>query len=178
MCKFAVWRSVLAVAFLASGMLVFMSGVRAEDAYATLIGTWKCTSDAGSVIAQTNTLTKDGEWLSMRVDWTNPRQAGSGYFQNFFFRSREGSWNTSSYGSNGWAWAGRSPGWKNGHLVFDGIESTNVGAIITRETLTLRGDGKIEYLWEMRSNGFYETTSNAICSRNSAPLKTAKSPEA
>ncbi len=106
----------------ACGVIGTLSIARANDTYAAPLGAWTCTSDAGSNIQQVNTLIDDGKWLSMRVDWTNPRVIAPGYFQNYFFSSpKDGSWNTTSYGSNGWSWAGRSSGWKKDQLAFDGI---------------------------------------------------------
>jgi hypothetical protein len=160
-------ESLISVLIIACSLLFAFRPARADDAYQQLLGTWTCTSDAGSLVQQTYALSDDGKWLEMRAKWNNDRARAAGYFQNYFIHdASSGAWNTVSYGSNGWAWAGRSTGLKNNQLVFDGIEETNAGAIITRETLTLRQDGKVEHLWEMRNNGVYQRTSHAICSRD------------
>ncbi len=86
---YAFLRGVFLFAFAVSAILFTASVVRADDTYASLLGNWTCTSDAGSRITQANALTRDGQWLSMRVDWSNPRQVEPGYFQNFFFHSTD-----------------------------------------------------------------------------------------
>jgi hypothetical protein len=163
-------RFVSAVAFALAALLLSTTGAQADDTYAPLIGNWTCSSDLGSVVTQTYTLSSDGRWLHMLASWNNTKYNSAGYFDNNFYRDAKGWWNTESHGANGWSWAGRSDGWKNDALVFDGVEETATGPFITRETLTRSSDGKLEHKWEMKNGeGAYVVTSRAMCTKDPAP---------
>ena len=162
-------RIILALIILMLTSTISFATARADDTYAGLVGKWTCTSDLGSIVNQTYSLTDDGVWLRMLTSWNNPEHRTAGYFDNYFYRNpANGWWNTTSHGANGWSWAGRSSGWKNDALVFDGIQETFTGPVITRETITRSGDGKLQHLWEAKlgANGTYVVTSRSMCERN------------
>ncbi len=158
-------KTFFSIVALAVALAPTAAGAQAFPEYGSMLGTWNCTSTAGSSITYTFKMTDDGGWLSLHSAWNNPAGSGlSGFFQNYLRRSRDGSWIALSYGSNGWTFQGRSAGWSAGALVLTGVQQTNRGDYRTRETFTMVS-GKLQHRWEAFADDAWRTTSDTTCRR-------------
>jgi hypothetical protein len=159
-------KTLLSIVALACAVSPIGAGAQAFPEYGSVLGTWNCTSAAGSSITYTFSMTEDGGWLSLHSAWNNPAGSGAnGFFQNYLRKFRDGSWVATSYGSDGWTFQGRSAGWRGGALTFTGTQLTGRGEIASRETFTTVA-GKLQHRWEMRSGDVWRTTSDTTCVRS------------
>ena len=139
-----------------------------KPSLAQFAGTWNCVTAAGSQVVDTFTNAPNGDVL-LHQAWTKTNPAASGTWdQTFSFASAPGLWTVKVVGSNGWTFAGSSPGFVGNAILFTGIQNQGSTRVLVRERFTVDSANRFEHVWEKSSGGSNATwtpSSYADCKR-------------
>ena len=144
-----------------------------KPSFAQFAGTWNCVTAAGSQVVDTFTNAPNGDVLLRQV-WTKTNPAAGGTWdQTFSFASAPGLWTVKVVGSNGWTFAGSSPGFVGNAILFTGIQNQGSTRVLVRERFTVDSENRFEHVWEKSSGGSNATwtpSSYADCKRTTVTL--------
>ncbi|MDH2908909.1 MAG: hypothetical protein HKL92_05040 [Candidatus Eremiobacteraeota bacterium] len=145
----------------------------APTSLAQFAGSWACVTAAGSQVVDTFTTATNGNVL-LHQAWTKTNPAAGGTWdQTFTYNSAPGLWAVKVVGSNGWTFAGSSPGFVGNAILFTGIQNQGSARVLVRERFTVDSANRFEHVWE-RSSGAstatWEPSSYADCKRVAASL--------
>ena len=140
---------------------------------ARFAGTWACVTAAGSQVVDTFTTAPNGDVL-LHQAWTKTNPAASGSWdQTFTYATAQGLWTVKVVGSNGWTFAGSSPGFVGNAILFTGIQNQGSARVLVRERFTVDSANRFEHVWERSSgasNATWEPSSYADCKRTTVTL--------
>lgn len=149
--------SVLALATL-------LGAAPSDPLYARLLGTWSCTTAAGSSVVQTYDLSSSGA-MTMHLSFHQLEGWAGGRFDASFAHDPAGKWITTNHGY-GLTFNGTSPGINGDDLLFEGTQSDGSNAVPTREHFHFVSDKQFEHQWlRQGADGRWRVTSHAMCYR-------------